>query len=78
VAISRHSVLGRRFPRLSAPSRPVAGLAYACAGACCPEFDFRYNNRMALGVDDENRVDNLLRGIIGKRLTYRTANSGKT
>ncbi len=36
------------------------------------EFDFRYNNRIALGVNDAARADNLLKGIIGKRLTYRT------
>lgn len=36
------------------------------------EFDFRYNNRIALGVNDHMRADNLLQGVIGKRLTYRT------
>jgi transposase-like protein len=36
------------------------------------EFDFRYNNRVKLGVDDATRADNALRGIAGKRLTYRT------
>jgi transposase-like protein len=35
------------------------------------EFDFRYSNRIALGVDDTMRADELLRGIGGKRLTYR-------
>jgi transposase-like protein len=35
------------------------------------EFDFRYNNRASLGVEDEGRADRLVRGIIGKRLTYR-------
>jgi hypothetical protein len=35
------------------------------------EFDFRYNNRVKLGVDDAARTDNALRGIVGKRLTYR-------
>lgn len=35
------------------------------------EFDFRYNERQALGVDDEARADKLVRGIVGKRLTYR-------
>ncbi len=38
------------------------------------EFDFRYNNRVALGVDDVARSDQALRGIVGKRLTYRTIN----
>ena len=34
------------------------------------EFDFRYNQRVALGIGDEARADNLIRGIVGKRLTY--------
>jgi transposase-like protein len=38
------------------------------------EFDFRYNNRVRLGVDDIERADRTLKGIVGKRLTYRTAN----
>lgn len=39
------------------------------------EFDFRYSNRVALGVDDKARADLALAGIVGKRLTYRTARS---
>ena len=39
------------------------------------EFDFRYSNRVALGVDDEERTDRLIRGIVGKRLTYRAIHS---
>jgi len=35
------------------------------------EFDFRYNQRMALGVDDFERAAKALRGIAGKRLMYR-------
>jgi len=35
------------------------------------EFDFRYNNRSALGVDDVQRTMNAMVGIEGKRLTYR-------
>ena len=38
------------------------------------EFDFRYNERMALGVDDKERAARLLKGIVGKRLTYRRTN----
>jgi hypothetical protein len=34
------------------------------------EFDFRYNNRVALGVGDNARAERALRGIVGKRLTY--------
>ena len=35
------------------------------------EFEFRYNNRAALGSNDADRADTLLSGIVGKRLTYR-------
>jgi hypothetical protein len=35
------------------------------------EFDFRYNNRVALGVDDAARTVTAMQGIEGKRLTYR-------
>lgn len=35
------------------------------------EFNFRYNNRVALGVADAPRADVALRGIVGRRLTYR-------
>ena len=37
------------------------------------EFDFRYSNRVALGVNDVARTDTLLAGVVGKRLTYQTA-----
>ena len=40
------------------------------------EFDFRYNNRIALGVNDTMRADELLRGIGGKRLTHRRTSEG--
>ncbi len=35
------------------------------------EFDFRYSFRSGLGVNDTMRADEMLRGIAGKRLTYR-------
>ena len=34
------------------------------------EFDFRYSNRMALGIGDSERADRILTGFVGKRLTY--------
>ena len=34
------------------------------------EFDFRYNNRSKLGVENEERAAKALKGIEGKRLTY--------
>jgi transposase-like protein len=39
------------------------------------EFDFRYNHRAALKVDDVQRTVNALVGIGGKRLTYRRPRS---
>jgi hypothetical protein len=35
------------------------------------EFDFRYNHRSALGIEDEARTVAALKGIEGRRLTYR-------
>lgn len=35
------------------------------------EFDFRYNHRSSLGIEDGARVVDTLKGIEGKRLTYR-------
>jgi hypothetical protein len=35
------------------------------------EFDFRYNERIGLGVDDTERAEKAIRGATGKRLTYR-------
>lgn len=40
------------------------------------EFDFRYNERIALGVNDAERRDKALAGIEGKRLTYRRPSDG--
>lgn len=38
------------------------------------EYDFRYNNRVALGCDDVNRTDRMLTSVVGKRLKYQTLN----
>lgn len=38
------------------------------------EFDFRYNERLANGIDDVERTEKALRGVVGRRLTYRTTN----
>ena len=42
------------------------------------EFDFRHNNRAALGIDDIGRSDRALVGAKGKRLTYATPSSGRS
>ena len=38
------------------------------------EFDYRYNERMSLGVSDSERMRKSVQGIVGKRLTYRRIN----
>ena len=38
------------------------------------EFDYRYNERQALGVNDAERAEKAAKGISGKRLTYRRIN----
>ena len=40
------------------------------------EFDFRYNNRTEREVDDATRADIALKGVQGRRLTYRTIVGG--
>ena len=42
------------------------------------EFDFRYNNRVALGVSDQQRAENMLSGVVGKRLMYKTSSYQNT
>jgi hypothetical protein len=37
------------------------------------EYEFRYNNRVRFGIDDQDRAGRALSGVVGKRLTYRTA-----
>lgn len=37
------------------------------------EYEFRYNHRAKLGVDDKDRTDNAVKGIVGKRLSYKSA-----
>ena len=39
------------------------------------EFDFRYSNRVTLGVDDVLRTMRAIKGAEGKRLTYRRTGS---
>ena len=39
------------------------------------EFDFRHNNRVALGVHDVERTETALKGVRGRRLTYRKAHT---
>lgn len=58
--------------------RGMKGVYQHCSekhlAAYLAEFDFRYNNREALGVNDMARTANALKGAKGKRLTYRLPN----
>ena len=47
-------------------------------GRYLAEFDFRYNTRIKLGIDDTKRASIALRGVVGKRLTYKTTGGGAT
>jgi len=38
------------------------------------EFDFRYNERTALGVEDAERARKAVAGVVGKRVTYQSTN----
>jgi len=42
------------------------------------EFDFRYSERSRLGVNDKERASRALKGIVGKRLTYRRPDKSQT
>jgi transposase-like protein len=40
------------------------------------EFDFRYNERSALEVTDAERAEKAVRGVFGKRMTYKKPHGG--
>lgn len=42
------------------------------------EFSFRHSERQALGVNDVERATKALKGIVGKRLTYRGTDRSRT
>jgi transposase-like protein len=56
--------------------RGMKGVYHFCGeqhlGRYLAEFEFRYNNRVGLGVNDNMRAERALQGIEGKRLTYRS------
>ena len=41
------------------------------------EFDFRYNNRKSVGINDEMRTVRAIKGAAGKRLTYNQSRSAQ-
>jgi transposase-like protein len=56
--------------------RGMSGVYQHCAhhhlNRYLAEFDFRYSERARLGVNDVQRADKLLKGVVGKRLMYQT------
>jgi len=50
----------------------VTAMSEAHLGRYTAEFDFRYNTRK---MSDAERADIALKGIAGKRLTYRRTNA---
>ncbi|MDE2165345.1 MAG: IS1595 family transposase [Alphaproteobacteria bacterium] len=61
--------------------RGMKGVYHHCSEAhlqrYLTEFDFRYSNRSALGVEDAERCRKIIEGIAGKRLTYRRTGRGR-
>jgi ISXO2-like transposase domain len=61
--------------------RGVTGIYQHCSSKhlhrYLAEFDFRYNNRIALEINDQQRAENLLGGVVGKRLTYKTTDQAE-
>jgi len=59
--------------------RGMTGTYHHCAEhhlqAYLNEFDFRYSNRVKLGVDDTERTHRAIKGAEGKRLTYKQPRS---
>lgn len=57
--------------------RGMKGIYQHCKEKRChrylAEYDFRYSNRIFLGVNDTKRAAIVLEGVVGKRPTYRRA-----
>ncbi len=41
------------------------------------EFDFRYNERSMLGVEDVERSTKAVKGVVGRRMTYKNLKADK-
>jgi hypothetical protein len=66
----------KRNPGQASPSIPDFALlnpGYARLHRYFAEFDFCYNNRSALGIEDGERAMLAVTNAAGKRLTYRRA-----
>src|ERR1700730_17925501 len=83
-AAKEYSRIGRRGRKVTTNTvegyfsifkRGMIGVYQHCSEKHLPrylaEFDFRYSNRVALGVHDAERAELAYKGAIGRRLTYR-------
>ncbi len=90
VTHSRNEYVSRQDPSIHTNSvegyfsilkRGVYGVFHhvseAHLGRYLSEFDFRYNTRVRLGIDDTQRASLALKGAKGRRLTYETTRSGR-
>ena len=61
--------------------RGMKGIYHHCGEAhlhrYLAEFDFRYNNRASLEISDAERTKKAIKGIEGKRLTYRRSDEAR-
>ena len=64
-------MLGVAAYAIAARAHPIPAHLHLYAA----EFDFRYNNRIALGIDDLARANRALVGTKRKGLTYATPRS---
>jgi hypothetical protein len=55
--------------------RGMRGIYQHCGsqhvGRYVTEFEFRYNNRSALGIEDDERTERAIKGTVGRRLKYK-------
>lgn len=67
--------------RANTSKRRMLGIYQHCGEAhlfrYLVKYEFRYNRRSALGVEGEERHNQLLKMIGGKRLTYRRIGEAK-
>jgi hypothetical protein len=80
--IENTAIIERTISNLEQQKRGMKGIYQHCSEKhlhrYVAEFDFRYNNRVKLGVNDADRTECALKSIVGKRLTYQTVGMPKT
>jgi hypothetical protein len=69
---------GLLFHREAGHLRHLSARERSPAAPIFVEFDFRYSNRIKLGIDDVARADLAIAGAKGKRLTYQTTRESRS